>query len=345
MKKNIKIFTEKYLKTVLCSIIMASLLIGTVVQINAITVNRDSEGCVQLMDFYDLDDNSVDVLFVGSSHVYYSVNTCRLYDNYGMTSYLLASPGQPVWIGYYLLKEALKTQTPKLIVYDVLTLSHDDSDFGNKSLETVMSMKPSITKWQAIKAVNKNEQLLEEISAFLSFPYYHTRYSELSHRRKLIRYNGYKPTFEKISSKEYHKWYEKKIKKTDAITKISEYQEGYLMNIIQLCEEKHIPLLLVNSPAINNTKHKQEVFNYVKKVAKENNIHFINGNDLLEEMNIVFKDDLLEASHLNYYGAIKYTDYVGKFIKDHYKIPVKENVSHWEETSKLFEQNELKKLK
>ncbi len=118
--------------------------------LNYMTLNRKSEGCIQLADFYELDKNQVDVLCIGSSHVYYGINTCQLFEDYGIASYLLASPGQPVWISYYLLEEALKTQYPRLVVLDIGTLYRKEEDFGAYSWETVISMKPSKTKWGAI---------------------------------------------------------------------------------------------------------------------------------------------------------------------------------------------------
>ena len=186
---------------------------GMVLALNYVTLNRSSEGCIQLADFYKLDEEEVDVLCIGSSHVYYGINTCQLYDDYGIASYLLASPGQPVWISYYLLEEALKTQKPRLVIFDIGTLFRKEEDFGSYSWETLISMKPSQTKWNAIQAVNQYEECLDAAGAFFSFPYYHTRFLSLTsedfYRSKLIRYNGYRPEFTAISESELAKWKDK----------------------------------------------------------------------------------------------------------------------------------------
>ena len=42
---------------------------GMVLALNYVTLNRSSEGCIQLADFYKLDEEEVDVLCIGSSHV------------------------------------------------------------------------------------------------------------------------------------------------------------------------------------------------------------------------------------------------------------------------------------
>ncbi len=284
----------------LCStLFLLCMFVGIATVLGRATLNRTDAGCIQLADFYRLEEDTVDVLFVGSSHVYYSINTCNLYDDYGIASYLLASPAQPVWISYYFLQEALKTQSPRLVVFDVCTLYKKQSDVGAASLPSLISMKPSREKWKAIRAVNQEEKLLDAVSAFFSFPYYHTRYDELTRQD-----------------------YEN--------TKRVRYQ-------------KNIPLLLVNSPYLNQTEEKQKAYNYVFAIAKEYNIPFLDSN-FVKEMQIDFAKDLLEPSHLNYYGSEKYTDYLAKWIKAHCPLPDRradKRYQSWEEMSRKFEHTEL----
>ena len=284
----------------LCStLFLLCMFVGIATVLGRATLNRTDAGCIHLADFYRLEEDTVDVLFVGSSHVYYSINTCNLYDDYGIASYLLASPAQPVWISYYFLQEALKTQSPRLVVFDVCTLYKKQSDVGAASLPSLISMKPSREKWKAIRAVNQEEKLLDAISAFFSFPYYHTRYDELTRQD-----------------------YEN--------TKRVRYQ-------------KNIPLLLVNSPYLNQTEEKQKAYNYVFAIAKEYNIPFLDSN-FVKEMQIDFAKDLLEPSHLNYYGSVKYTDYLAKWIKSHCPLPDRradKRYQSWEEMSRKFEHTEL----
>ena len=73
--------------------------------------------------------NKIDVLFLGSSHVHCNVNTQLLWDEYGMAAYLMTGAEQPIWNSYYNLKEALKTQKPKLVVLDMFCPSRFYDDF------------------------------------------------------------------------------------------------------------------------------------------------------------------------------------------------------------------------
>lgn len=332
------------MKKFLSTILILCMLSGIVLAGNAATLNRTSEGCIQLADFYKMPSNTIDVLFIGSSHVYYSVNTCQLYDEHGMTSYLLASPGQPVWIGYYFLEEALKTQSPGLVVFDVCTLYQKEDYFGSMSWESLISMKPSRTKWNAIEAAG----VTDKAAAFFSFPYYHTRYSELKKRDYVntdrVRYNGYKPDFTTISEHELAKWANVNKENFDQAEPINERVEEYLRKLIELCQNKGISIALVNSPFVNQSEVKQKAYNYVGMIAEEYGVPFLDSNFYLEEMQIDFAKDLLEPSHLNYYGSAKYTGYLAEWLKERFVIPDRRGdstYSHWEETSGRFQHIEL----
>lgn len=332
----------------LCStLFLLCMLAGIVTVLGRATLNRTDAGCIQLADFYELEEDTVDVLFVGSSHVYYSIHTCNLYDDYGIAGYLLASPAQPVWISYYFLREALKTQSPGLVVFDVCTLYKKQSDMGAASWPSLISMKPSRDKWQAIRAVNQEEKLLDAVGAFFSFPYYHTRYDELTRRdfenTKRVRYHGYKPDFQVISRQELEQWSDVDRTDFDKMEPVSERTEFYLRSLIRLCQEKRIPLLFVNSPYLNQTEEKQKAYNYVFAIAKEYGIPFLDSN-FVGEMQIDFSKDLLEPSHLNYYGSVKYTDYLAKWMKSHCQIPDRrgdKRYQSWEEMSRIFRHTEL----
>ncbi len=330
------------------AVVLLCLLAGTGFTLNNAVLDRTDEGCIQVADFYKLDKNTVDVLWIGSSHVYHSINTCMMYDDYGMACYLLASPGQPVWMSYYFLEEALKTQAPKLVVFDVCTVFHREADAGASSWPALISMKPSRTKWDMIQAVNSSGRQLDPLSAFFSFPYYHTRYSDLKKKdyenTKEYRFHGYKPVFDHITESELAEWKDAEILDFDEMEPLPERAETYLWKIAELCRKKDIELLLVNAPYINKSVEKQKAYNYIRKAAKERDIPFIDGN-YAEGLDIDYAQDMLEASHLNYYGGQKYTKYLAQWIKEHYDIPDRrgeERYWAWEKASRLFQHAVLK---
>lgn len=95
------------------------LILGVILgYVNKVFKVKYSDGIYSVTKFYELEDDTVDVLILGSSHAFENFNTGTLWDEYGMASYILAGSLQPMWNTYYYLKEALKTQTPELIVLE-----------------------------------------------------------------------------------------------------------------------------------------------------------------------------------------------------------------------------------
>ena len=88
---------------------------------------KSTDGCYPAEMFYQQEENTVDVLCLGSSHTYTNINPAILWDEYGMAAYDLAGSNQTLWNTYYYMKEALKYQTPQLVVVDVYRVmeAHD----------------------------------------------------------------------------------------------------------------------------------------------------------------------------------------------------------------------------
>ncbi|MBR1693399.1 MAG: hypothetical protein IJ711_11595, partial [Lachnospiraceae bacterium] len=69
--------------------------------------------------FYHEPKDLYDVVFVGSSHVYCGVYPMLLWNEYGFASYDAASASQSVPCSYYLIRDVIFRQHPKVIVLDV----------------------------------------------------------------------------------------------------------------------------------------------------------------------------------------------------------------------------------
>ena len=122
-------------------------------QANRVLAVKYDDGIYSVAKFYELEDNSVDVLILGSSHAYMSFNTGVLWREQGISSYLLTASAQPLWNSYYYLKEALKTQTPKLIVLEgYRLLEEEEYQSAGFVIKSTYGLKWSRNRIDAIKA-------------------------------------------------------------------------------------------------------------------------------------------------------------------------------------------------
>ena len=303
-----------------------------------------------LYDFYDLKRNSVDVLFVGSSHVYCSINPVQLFEDKGIAGFNLAGGSQPVWFSYHYIKEALKTQSPKVIVLDVYTVRvNDDAYFDSRNAQmNLLHMKPSYNKWQALQLAEVDSR----IDVFFGFPITHSRYLSLQkvdfdeESTMFLGYH-YQP---RIVAYEPEKVKDvRQMQETEAVTPKT---EEYLRKCIELCREKGIDLVLTNSPWPDITLDLQKRYNYIQEIADEYGIPFLNGCLYNEEIGMDYTvDSMGDGGHLNYTGATKYTRWLGDYLKQNYELPDRrgsKGYEAWEHQSRrlaaILRRDEWKKL-
>ena len=105
------------------------------------------------------------------------VSTKTLWNEYGIAGYRLWGSIQPIWNTYFYLQEALKYQTPKVVLFDIHSLSfqQDYADYAVQVKNTI-GLNYSPLRLEAVKTSAPEEKWAD---LFLGFPTYHSRYSEL----------------------------------------------------------------------------------------------------------------------------------------------------------------------
>ena len=105
------------------------------------------------------------------------------------------------------------------------------------------------------------------------------------------------------------------MKYTDEHEEINSLNMRYLNKIVEKCQENNIKLVFVSAPSVKNWSYKRH--NGVSDYAKKNNIDFIDLNLKQEEINIDWHTDTRDkGDHLNYWGALKATEYMGNYLSD-----------------------------
>ena len=131
--------------------------------------------------FYQMEEDSVDVLFLGSSVVVNAFSPQEIYDTYGIRSYNLASEEQSIFLSYYWLKEALRYQNPQVVVLDTRFLFPQHLE-GTNTIEPMTRkcldpMKWSSVKAEAVNAVCEMDPVQSKLSYYLTNIRYHSRWT------------------------------------------------------------------------------------------------------------------------------------------------------------------------
>ena len=278
------------------------------------------DGIYQFNSFYELKNNTIDVLLLGSSHSFVNINSFYLYKLYGIASFNLAGSVQPLWNSYFYLKEALKTHKPKLIVLEAyLTLANYEYIDDSRIIKNNYGLKWSFDKLNSIIVSSPTNRWNEFLNPFYQ---YHNRYYTLTFE-DFCSYKGKeKYKYDKGYVIFYRVYSNRKPKFTYITNEVSLYPkvEKYYKMIIELAKNNNVPIFIVKSPYTYN-ENDQKKYNMAKKIAREYNVDFIDLNYNYDDYNLDFSKDFADAGHVNYLGAEKIAKYLGKYLKENYDLP------------------------
>lgn len=290
---------------------------------NEILQPKAVEGIYNIGTFYEQEDDSVDVLILGSSHAFMNFNTGTLWDGYGMAAYVLGGSSQPMWNTYYYLKEALKTQTPEVIVLEGLGAARVIESFDVEIVINTHGMKWSLDKLNAIKISAPRERWGEFI---LAYTQYHMRYPGLSEadfyedRGNPFNsvYRDWKGFYCNMSTMTFEEVMD--VSDIDDRKLLYEKTEEYYRKTIELAQENNIPIVVVVTPYAAISETEESLYNTASDIAAEYGVDFINCNLLIDEIGIDYTTDVPDNSHLNYKGNQKFTQYIAQYLKENYSI-------------------------
>lgn len=314
-----------------------SLCIATLVFLQMLLVPKymtsSSEGAL-IGEYYDQAGDN-DVIFIGDCEVYENFSPITLWEQYGITSYIRGSAQQTVWQSYYLLEETFRYETPKVVIFNVLSMKYDTPEStGQQSRReaynrmTLDTMRWSLSKWNSILASMTEEEKSWESMAMYLFPIlrYHDRWSELTEEditylfhRETVSHNGY---LMQVSVKPYTAPY--------AEPPLSDYTFGenskaYLDKMVALCKAHGTQLLLIKAPSLLPIWW-DEWDAWVEAYAEENELIYLNLLDRLTDIGIDWNTDTYDAGlHLNVYGAEKASTWLGQVLAETCGVPDRRN--------------------
>ena len=274
-----------------------------------------STGGVQLR-FSELRRDSVDTIFIGTSHQYCSIDPDILYDEYGINCFSLATSGQTLPMTYYATMEAIQYQHPKRIIFEVCYMGNGLIVIDNEMSHYFFDGMPLCeAKKLAIEELVAKE---DQIYFYLPFGLYHTRWKELS---KVDFTN------EETSKRgAYHS--DVVVPNTDIplvhpleTEDIPDRMVEYLDKIVELCKENDIELILYVAPFNGlyegeffdeSVKNSQRIFNSVGEYATSIGLEWHNLFYELDEIGFDNETDWMDRQHLNRNGQAKLTRYMAE---------------------------------
>ena len=281
-------------------------------------VSQNEEGILS-QEYYD-NIGDADVLFVGDCEVYSNFSTVKMWKDYGISSYIRGTPQQLIWHSYYMLKDTLRYETPKVVVFNVLSVKYGEPQSEAYNRLALDGMRWSSVKSDAVKAsMTSKESYISYMFPLLRF---HSRWSELSGEdfkymfsREQLSCNGYvmridvKPVTDipqPIPLEDYT---------------ISPVCMDYLDRMRVLCEENGIKFVLIKAPTLYPHWYDQwdaQIRGYAQKYK----LDYINFLELTDEIGLNYQTDTYDAGmHMNLSGAEKLAGWFGNWLRSNTQVP------------------------
>ncbi len=271
-----------------------------------------------IKEYYDEEKNH-EVIFLGDCEVYANISPMVLYEEEGITAYVRGNSQQLIWQSYGLLKETLKYEIPKVVVFNVNSLRYSKpvSEAYNRLM--LDNMKWSKEKYEII-----NDSMLDKESLITYiFPIfrYHSRITELTKEDFLYYFKDQNVTFNGfLINKNVKPYTSFPTKRKLATYEFSKENYHYLDLIRELCEENDIKLVLMKAPSIYPywyDEYDQNVINYADKY----NLDYYNFKNVVNEIGIDYATDTYDGGeHLNLAGATKLSKYFAPILKEKYNL-------------------------
>jgi len=299
----------------------------------------DDEVRYAMHELYEQEE--IETLFLGSSHVFCGYDPRILDEISGENTYLAATPVQKVDGSYYLLKEALKNNQIKKVYLDMFYLQYRDipAERGSIQMQWIYCITDNMkNNWNRIEFLLNASDCENYIEGFLPSARYGNYLLDRKRIERVIKSKRSSEyiNYENVPSAFYKGAYvipggvgnPEMIADLDnlevAESIISEYSLKYLNKIVELCKEEEIELVLVTTPFtdfyVQALGNYNTFYAYMKEYAKTNAIEYCDFNLCRPELLVMEKDDFVDYHHLSGKGAVKYSTVFAEMMASYDKM-------------------------
>lgn len=280
-------------------------------------------------------ETNVDILFLGSSHMFASINPYVIDKNTRSISYNLGTDGLRLQFTSIMLEEALKTTKPKLVVVEVFR--------GSVSkIETDVSKGFQLRGLDFVSNFNRNK--LDRVQENFLFSEYPGVYSKLLRNHsswsdkdfldlnrefeinlnKNLYYSGYFGARMRLSDDLRNQYSGFRLKGRKIDTTFNFLKPIYLDELdrlVNLSQKHGFDLLLMTAPDLRASEVNNYLYVQLEDFANKNQLNYLNlsSKEKFDELDISF-DDFKDASHLNLNGGEKVSQYLSEYINKNYTL-------------------------
>lgn len=275
--------------------------------------SESAYGQVKWEDFEALPPQSLDILFVGSSHFLSAIDPAIVDSVSGMNSYNMARVGLRPASAYILLNKVLRNQRPKYLVLDIFHRTFIGSGYNH-----LYDLGYAFNGEEKVAFALENFSVEENARLFFPTYLYRSNFPKL---RPLLGLRSNKDNWRELHYKGYIRHPEtirvSSLRENEFLNyhfddnQIDQTSLDYLSKLVKLCEDEQIEIIWVSTPlpdiCIQGIQNQDEINAYFTLLADQFEIPYLNYNDQPYRDRLSLSDltDYSDDDHLNISGAEK----------------------------------------
>ena len=336
MKGNIKIVTR-------CTAFL--LVFSMLFSYTSDMLRRPDDEVDEIHAFYDEAQDSIDVLYVGSSPLLRGVSPMLMWQEHGFTGYVRASALQAPSVAYGILAESLEVQSPELVVLlcDNIYTAYDYEELEGDMRRGLDGMRISRYKMDIVQEVVAEDERQTAMSYLFPVLRYHERWKEIdlaeSEPTPLMEHSIKKGHIY-LKGGEAREYPEGFMEPTGESTPAFDPSaQGYIEDSIALCKEKDIPVLILHLPKMSWTYEQSMA---LEAFAQGQGVEYLDFDreEIRSQLGLDTQTDYYDQGHMNLGGSIKLSTWLGTYLKEKYDLP-----DHRQDPAYAIWQEDLKEYK
>ena len=299
--------------------------------------DSDTRDSKRIAGFFDLPENSLDAVFLGSSATYTFWNAPVAWSEYGLAIYPLSNSAQPSFAAKYLIEDARKSQKDALYIINVSHILRDYEQYLDKLL---INYPFSLNK---IKMANylydqAGFPALKKIELLFPIVRYHNRWSELT------LFDFQSKSDEYMGGSHYNVFLNQSKNVSDynpdffSRTTLEDFIVDGMNDLMDYCEQENIKALFVIMPqAVGEDRVKSQ--NTIAEMIESRGLDFLDLRKHIADIGLDLTKDYYNERHTNIHGSIKVTDYLSRYLIETYGFEDKRRESdyqNWQRASEKY---------
>ena len=309
---------NRTIKRIAGCLITLALIVCMVRKLDYIVRPTDTDAAYkQITAFHQMPEDSIDVIVYGSSHALNGVDAMELYREYGLGAYNYGMHWQKINTVKLFIQDSLLSQSPKIALIETFNAQHvlHDTDITAEIFYT-RYLKDRKDCFQYLRQCfgSDPERYLSYYMPLCAFHDNWTTlteksFSPIAQKNNYVANMGYSPS-NNVGAADLSDPSTVEQKQFNALA-LNELNE-----IVSICHGRGIEVIFFTVPCEGGSPYSDAL----KAFSAENGCAYLDLCERLDEVGIDAGTDFRNSGHLNNSGAKKVSDYLGKYIVEHYDL-------------------------